>query len=264
MEKLRAQEVRTVTFGPNDEIINEVRDAYVDHPPEEIANKVLDIVGEVVGQHAARQRANSRNTGRFSWQGVAIDLTVPQLRTLQEAYVVLTELVNKLPRRNPKLIPNTTVEGRPAFAHQKEELSKRKAAGCRLKRRALLASVVTRKIIRCSSTSLQVLRIDYGMDVQHLEKVKEPVLDLGTAIQVAIDDANSKGHEPDPAMEGVIESIKRVILASLPPSSTHLRNKPEYIEITMSQPIALSLAGSGRIVLLAPETVRPDSSNSSP
>ncbi|MGO8744651.1 MAG: hypothetical protein ACLQNE_01555 [Thermoguttaceae bacterium] len=220
MEKLRAQEVRTVTFGPNDEIINEVRDAYVDHPPEEIANKVLDIVGEVVGQHAARQRANSRNTGRFSWQGVAIDLTVPQLRTLQEAYVVLTELVNKLPRRNPKLIPNTTVEGRPAFAHQKEEHFETKSRWVPFEEESTTRVRSYEENYQVLKHKSQVLEIDYGMDVQHLEKVKELVLDLGTAIQVAIDDANSKGHEPDPAMEGVIESIKRVILASLPPSSS--------------------------------------------
>ena len=44
----------------------ESREAYVDHSPEEIAHKAIEIVREVVSQHAARQQANSVNRGTFA------------------------------------------------------------------------------------------------------------------------------------------------------------------------------------------------------
>ena len=46
MDKLRAQEVRRVTFDPQQRKLNEVRESYVEFPPEEIADQVLDIVVE--------------------------------------------------------------------------------------------------------------------------------------------------------------------------------------------------------------------------
>jgi hypothetical protein len=121
IDKLRAQEVRTITYSPNMEKIEEVRNTYVDYPQEEITKNVLDIIVEVVKQHGARQQANSHNTGHFNWHGVEADLTVPQLRALQNVYAVLTELVHKLPRRNPKIVPNTKIDDRPAFAHKQEK-----------------------------------------------------------------------------------------------------------------------------------------------
>ena len=49
-----------------DELEEEIREAYVDHSPEEIAHKAIEIVREVVSQHAARQQANSVNRGTFA------------------------------------------------------------------------------------------------------------------------------------------------------------------------------------------------------
>lgn len=117
LKKLRAMETRLVTYAPDGQKIDEIRETYVDFPPEEIAAQVFAIAREVVGQHGARQQGNSVNTGRFQWQGVEADLTVPQLRALQEAHALLSEMANLMPRQNPRLIPNTTVDGRPAYAH---------------------------------------------------------------------------------------------------------------------------------------------------
>ena len=107
-----------------DELEEEIREAYVDHSPEEIAHKAIEIVREVVSQHAARQQANSVNRGTFAWSGISVELTVPQLRTLQSAHVIFSELVRKLPRRNPKLVYNVSIDNRPAFAHIKQKHEK--------------------------------------------------------------------------------------------------------------------------------------------
>jgi hypothetical protein len=216
MEKLRAQEVRKATFNPEKEKIHEVREAYVDFPPEEIAGHVLDIVVEVVGQHGARQRANSRNTGRFSFRGVSADLTVPQLRTLQEAHAVLNELVHKLPRRNPKLVPNTTLDGRPAFAHQPQEHHESKTRSVPFEEESSTRVRTYEERYEVLTYVTQVFEIDYGLEPRRLQELQELVTDLGTAIQVAIDEANARGHEPDPLLAGVISGIRDVFRAALP------------------------------------------------
>jgi hypothetical protein len=217
MEKLRAQEVRKATFDSNKQKINEVRETYVDYAPEEVAAHVLDIVVEVVGQHGARQRANSRNTGRFSFRGISADLTVPQLRTLQEAYGVLAELVNKLPRRNPRLIPNTTVEGRPAFAHPVQDHHEQKTRSVPYEEGASTRVRTYEEHYEVLTHSTQVTEIDFGIEPRRLTEVQELVADLGTAIQVAIDEANARGHERDPVLDGVIASIRTVFRTALPP-----------------------------------------------
>lgn len=219
MEKMRAQEVRTVTFNKEGEKVNEVREAYVDYAPEEIAEKVLDIVATVVCQHASRQRANSQNTGKFTWHGLDADLTVPQLRTLQEAHTVMNELVNKLPRRNPKLVSNTTVDGRPAFAHEIEDHFEPKSRWVPFEEDSTTRVRSYEEHYEELTRKTQVLEIDYGVDARQLEILRELVTDLGTAIQVAIDDANTKGHDADPAMDELIRGINAVLLKVLPNES---------------------------------------------
>jgi len=217
MEKLRAQEVRKATFGPDRQKINEVRESYVDFPPEEIAARVLDIVVEVVGQHGARQRANSRNTGRFSWQGVSADLTVPQLRALQEAHAVLNELVHKLPRRNPRLIPNTTVEGRPAFAHAPKEVYETRTRFVPYEEESTTRVRTYEEHYQVLTGLTQVVEIDFGLDPRQLQRLQELLVNLGTAIQVAVDEANARGHEPDPVIDAVIDGVRQVFRSALPP-----------------------------------------------
>lgn len=101
IEKIRAQEVRLRNYNAQDELQDELRETYVDYSPEEISQKVIEIVKDVVSQHGARQKSNSNNTGNFTWYGISVELTVPQLRALQSAHTVLSELARKLPRAQP-------------------------------------------------------------------------------------------------------------------------------------------------------------------
>lgn len=216
IEKIRAQEVRYLTYNPDQELEQEVRETYVDYSPEEIAQKVLVIVKDVVSQHGARQKANSQNTGKFEWCGISVDLTVPQLKALQSAYTVLQELVRKLPRRNPKLIYNTTVNNRPAFAHLKEEHEEEKTryvpyeedSSTRVRTYEEQYTVITKYT--------QKVEIDYGIDIKALNELDEMIENLGTAIQIAIDEANTKGRENDPVIDDVISQIEAILLAKLP------------------------------------------------
>lgn len=216
IERLRAHEIRKVTFDAEGRKITETRETYVDYPPEEIARKVLGIVTEVVIQHGARQRANGKNTGRFSWRGVEAELTVPQLRALKEAHATLAALVQKLPRTNPKVVHNATIEGRPAFAGKLEETFEE-----RLRYKPYEEDATTRvrtyeEKYREKTGASQQVEIDYGLPIRVAQQLEEMVTDLGTAIQVAIDEANGRGHEDDPVLSSVIGAICKVLDAALP------------------------------------------------
>jgi len=216
MEKLRAQEVRKVTYDANNVKLTEERVVYVDFGPEEIAEKVLSIVVDVVGQHGARQRANSRNTGRFDWCGVTADLTVPQLRALQDAHSVLNELVQKLPRRNSHTVPNTTVDGRPAFQHPAEKQFARRTRYKPYEEDSTTRVRTYEEYYEELEKSTQTVEIDFGLEPGAIESLRELVVDLGTSIQVAIDEANTKGTETDPVLNGVIEGIRGVFQSKIP------------------------------------------------
>ena len=172
---------------------------------------------------------------------------------------MLSELAAKLPRRNPKLVPNTAIDGRPAFAHPVEEHFETKSRWVPFEEESSTRVRSYEEQYQVLKQKTQVVEIDFGLDITQVEKVKELVLDLGTAIQVAIDEADSKGHEPDPTMEKLIGNIKRIVLAALSPPAQGGRAAatdmpPERDDMT--SPIALSLAGRGRVVLLEPKTVR--------
>jgi hypothetical protein len=222
IDRLRGYEIRKVTFDPDRRKLTEVRESWVEFSPEEIAAHVLEIVVEVVGQHGARQRANSRNTGRFVWQGVTADLTVPQLRALQEAHQVLSNLVQKLPKRNPRMIPNATIDGRPAFEHPLQHQYKKKVRYVPFEESSSTRVRTYEEPYEELEQSTQVVEIDFGLDARQVERLQELTVDLGTAIQVAIDEANAKGHETDPVLNGVIDGIRKVFRSLLPPVSGSL------------------------------------------
>lgn len=207
IQKLRAQEVRTVTTSPEGQVLTQTKEAYVEFTPDEIFSKVLGILTEVVSQHGARQRANAKNTGKFRFGIVEADLTVPQLRAMQEAHSVLTELVRHLPKQNSKLIPNTTVDGRPAFAHMAQKHIETKTRTVPFEEKDSTRVRTYTESYELHTHTTQQVEIDFGLAPKKLQKLEELVLDLGTAIQVAIDEANAKGHERDPLVEEVIQKI---------------------------------------------------------
>jgi hypothetical protein len=207
IQKLRAQEVRTVTTSPEGQVLNQVKETYVDFTPEEIFSKVLGIVTEVVSQHGSRQKANAKNTGRFRFGIVEADLTVPQLRALQEAHTIASELVRQLPKQNSKLIANTVVDGRPAFAHLRQKNIETKTRNVPFEDKESTRVRTYQETYEVHTHSTQKLEIDFGLSAKKLQKLEELVLDFGTAIQVAIDEANAKGHDRDPLLEEVIQKI---------------------------------------------------------
>ena len=216
IEKIRAQEVRNLYYNDQEELQQENRETYVDYTPEEITQKVLEIVKDVVSQHGARQKANSQNTGNFNWYGISVQLTVPQLRALQSAHAVLRELVLKLPRRNPKLMYNTTVENRPAFAHIKQKHEQTKTRYVPYEEDSTTRVRTYEEEYQVVTHYTQKVEIDYGLEIKLLNELNEVVDDLGTAIQLAIDEANTKGRENDPVVDDVIQRIAEVLLAKLP------------------------------------------------
>ena len=62
----------------------------------------------------------------------------------------------------------------------------------------------------------QKVEIDYGIEIKILNELKEMIDDLGTAVQIAIDEANTKGRENDPIVDNVISQIEAILLAKLP------------------------------------------------
>lgn len=216
IEKIRAQEVRHRNYNAEDELQDEIRETYVDYSPEEVSVRVLEIVKDVVSQHGARQKANSQNTGTFTWYGISVELTVPQLRALQSACAVLSELVRKLPRRNPKLIYNTTIDHRPAFAHVKQKHEEVETRYVPYEEDSTTRIRTYEERYKVITHYTQKIEIDYGLEVKLLHELEEMVDDLETAIQVAIDEANTKGRENDPVLDNLIDRISQIILAKLP------------------------------------------------
>ena len=214
--RIRAQEVLINTYDAEEKLIEQSKECYVDFAPEEIADKVVGIVNNVVSQHGARQKANAVNTGYFNWCGVNAELTVPQLRALQGAHAVLRELVQKLPRRNPKLMRNTEIDQRPAYEHVREEHKEEEITYVPFEEDSTTRVRTYEQRQYVIKQYTQKVEVDYGLDVKALTELEEKVEDLSTAIQVAIDEANAKGRDNDPVLDKVAHSISQVILAGLP------------------------------------------------
>jgi hypothetical protein len=221
IEKIRAQEVRQRIYSNTDELQEEIRETYVDYPPEEIARKAIAIVSEVVSQHGSRQKANSENRGVFNWQGISVELTVPQLRALQSAHVVFNELVKKLPRRNPKLIHNTSIDGRPSFAHSKQKHERTEIRYVPYEEEASTRVRTYEEEHLVVTHYTQKVEIDYGLDIKQLTELAEMVDDLGTAIQIAIDEANTKGRSNDPIIDDLIGRISAILSQKLPSEASN-------------------------------------------
>lgn len=213
--KLRAQETRQITFTLDGEVQSEIRESYIEIPPEKITASVLEIIGNIISMHAARQQANSRNKGRFSWQGIEVDLTVPQLRVLKEAHGVLQELAAKLPRRNPRHVPNTTVDGRPAFAHGMVDVFERRKKALPVQRQGSNVNETFYAEEDVVVNRVQTVEVDYGYPADVLDAFHELISDLETAIQIAIDEANARGHEADAEMEALYIGIREVLSRKL-------------------------------------------------
>lgn len=213
--RLRAEEVRVVKRSADGAVLTTERTSYVDFTPEEVVSNVTSIVCDVVRQHGARQRANATNTGRFRWHGVVADLTVPQLRALQEANVVLGELCAKLPRKNPHLVANDILDGRPAFKHAPVVHEERRT------RYVPFEDVNSTRVRTYEESYTEVVGseqrivVDFGLDARQLTAAREMVDDLGTAIQCAIDEANTRGRTEDPVLAGVVDAVCAALSASV-------------------------------------------------
>ena len=193
---IRAQEMRTQRFDADDKLETEERTAYIVDAPENIASQVVEIVADVVRQHGARQRANSVSKGRFEFCGIEADLTVPQLRALQEAQTTLAALVDKLPVENKRRIPNGEIDGRPAFFSPLQKIFETKTRAVPYEENYDVLLYQTRPV-----------EIDYGLPTATIARLKTLVADLATAIQVAIDEANAQTREDDDFLNDVASKI---------------------------------------------------------
>lgn len=216
VEKLRSQEVRQILFAADGTTELEVtRDSYVDFLPEKIVAEVLASAVKVVHEHGMRQQANSLNKGKFIFEGIEEELSVPQLRAIQDVIPLLTELTNRLPRRNPRVVPNTTINDRPAFAHAKKEV-------VQVKSRYIPFEEDTTTRVRTYEENYEEIRnytqtieVDYGLPYDIITRMQQLVADLSTAVQCAIDDANTRGQKADEVIDRVIQQIAGVFHESL-------------------------------------------------
>lgn len=216
VEKLRAQEVRNILFAADGTTELEVtRDTYVDFVPEKIVSEVLASAVKVVHEHGMRQQANSINKGKFVFEGIEVELTVPQLRAIQDVIPLLTELTNQLPRRNPRVVPNTTVNDRPAFAYAKKEVIQVKSRYVPFEEDTTTRVRTYEEHYQEIINYTQKIEVDYGLPYDVIARMQQLVSDLSTAVQCAIDDANTRGQKSDEVIDRVIQQITDVFHKSL-------------------------------------------------
>lgn len=207
INSIRAQEKRSQRFTPDGQLETDERDFYVEKLPESIAEKVLEIVCSIVRQHGARQVANSTNKGRFEFLGIEADLSVPQLRALQEASQTLRNLVDKLPKKNMRLVPNCEIDGRPAFASPLEKVKETKTRWVPYVNEGSPKPLTYEEKFEVVLYQTREVTIDYGLNCDKIDALREMAEDLDVAIQVAIDQANAKEHAEDALLNDVIARI---------------------------------------------------------
>jgi len=209
LDKLRGQEIRKILFASDGlQKLEETKDSYVDFAPEAIFAEVLVSAVKVVHEHGMRQKANSANHGKFLFEGIEAELTVPQLRALQDIVPLLTELTQRLPRRNSKLIPNSTVDGRPAFEQRMLPVTKTVTKYVPFNEKDTDRVRTYEEKHEVIQNYTQTVDIDFGLPIETITKLQQLVLDLSTAIQCAIDEANTRGQSPDPVLDDLMNAIK--------------------------------------------------------
>ena len=205
--KIRAEEVREQRFDPEGVLEMETRTSYLVAPPAEIAAQVLAIIEDVVKQHGARQKANSTARGRFEFCGVEADLTVPQLRTLQDAAETLARLVEALPRQNMRRIPNGEFEGRPAFITPLEKHYQTKTETVPYEHTEVTRILTYERPVEILQNQTRTITIDYGLPIATVDELQSMLDDLKTAIQIAIDQANGQNRSEDETLNDVAKGI---------------------------------------------------------
>lgn len=217
IERFRAQEVRTTIYDVDGTTALETtKEVYVDFEPESIFRSVLESAVKVVHEHGMRQQANATNRGKFSFCGIEAELTVPQLRALQDIVPLLSELTQRLPRANPKLVPNATVDGRPAFVH-------RKVAKTKFVTKLVPYEEKSNTRVRTYEEKEEKIdhyeekvEIDYGLPIQAVTNLQQLTADLSTAIQCAIDEANMRGQAADPVLDEIMRKLAELFERGLP------------------------------------------------
>jgi hypothetical protein len=207
INQIRAQEKRNQRFTAEGKLETEERESYLVATPQDIADKVLAIVESIVCQHGARQQANGSNKGKFEFLGIEAELTVPQLRALQDATETLRNLVEKLPMENRKLVPNAEVDGKPAFATPMNPVKETRVRFVPFEEKESTRVRTYEEKYDVVLYQTREVTIDYGLPADKIAALKEMVGDLETAVQVAIDEANAKAHPGDPVLNGVISKI---------------------------------------------------------
>lgn len=125
-----------------------------------------------------------------------------------------------MPRRNPKLVYNVSIDNRPAFAHIKQKHEKIETRYTPYEEEASNRIRTYEEKYQVISHYTQKVEIDYGVEIKKLTELNELVDDLGTAIQIAIDEANTKGRSNDPLIDNLIQRIGSVLLEKLPLDSS--------------------------------------------
>ncbi len=207
IQSIRAEEVRTQRLDTQDNIQTEERSSYMVESPQEIASKVFTIINEIVSQHGARQKANASNRGHFVFAGIQADLTVPQLRAIQESVGTLTSLIEKLPAENLRLIPNGKLDGHPAFFSPMEEQKEQKVRYVPYEEDTSTRVRTYEEHYDVVLYKTRTVTINYGIQMKKIIQLREMLSDLGTAIQVAIDEANALPHEGDAELNRLIGEI---------------------------------------------------------
>jgi len=208
IERFRSQEVRNVLYAADGKTpLETTKESYVDFEPRAIFEEVLASALKVVHEHGMRQKANSINKGKFSFCGIDAELTVPQLRALQDIVPLLAELTNRLPRMNSRLVPNTTVDGKPAFAHRMVPKLKTVTKFVPFEQKGDSRVRTYEEKHEEIEYFQERVEIDFGLPTKVVTDLQQLTSDLSTAIQCAIDDANTKGQQADQTLDEIMGKL---------------------------------------------------------